>query len=164
MPTKKPRITITFPDRQFELLDGIREVSGKPISRIVTELLEESVPVLEKMLALMTKLSGIAEADRLRIAKELERSHDKLEPVLLEAAGHWSSFCDRLEEIGDRDARSATSARTHGSTSAENARTAAATSPRPVITGAGKSGKTGGESRKAASDKAGRQVVRKRGS
>ena len=49
MATSKPRITITLNHRQYEVLKAISDCSNQPMSAFISELLEESLPVLERM-------------------------------------------------------------------------------------------------------------------
>ena len=49
MPSSKPRLYLTLPDHVREAIDDLADALGKPSSKVVTELLEEAVPVMEGM-------------------------------------------------------------------------------------------------------------------
>lgn len=126
MATLKPRITITLTERQHAVLRSISENSGQSMSTFVCELLEQSLPVLERMAETFRKIKTAQDEQRLRIVRELDDAQSAVEPVLMQALGQFDLFMGKVEAaVGV------------GGVAAQQppARPAAATDPRPVITG-----------------------------
>lgn len=85
MPTTKPRITITLSDHQHEVLQGLSNLQGQSMSAIVVELLDTSMPVLER---LQTILSAAAAAPQA-----------VLEQLKLSLEGAEASFIGKQDEV-----------------------------------------------------------------
>ena len=55
MPTQKPRIALTVPDEINQTLDRLYELTGTPKSKIIVEMLEQYVPILEQVVDTLKK-------------------------------------------------------------------------------------------------------------
>lgn len=64
MPTKKPRVTITLEPRVYKALKAFSDGTGQPMAQFVNEVLNQSLPVLEK-LALITQRAKQAKPNAL---------------------------------------------------------------------------------------------------
>lgn len=53
MATTKPRITITLEPEVYDLFKGLSEAQGRPMARIISELLTEVSPPLQRTLSLL---------------------------------------------------------------------------------------------------------------
>lgn len=108
MATTKPRITITLTHRQHEVLRAISENSGQSMSTFVTEIVELSLPTLERMAETFRKIKSAQDEQKKRIADELEQAQAAVEPVLDQVMGQFDLFLSRVEEavgVGAPDAR-----------------------------------------------------------
>jgi uncharacterized protein (DUF1778 family) len=79
MPTEKPRITITLSEHQHELLNAMAKAQKVSMSSIVVELLDTAVPVLERVMELITAAKNAPQA----ALEELKRSLDAAEGDLI---------------------------------------------------------------------------------
>ena len=55
MPTQKPRIALTVPDEINQTLDRLYELTGTPKSKLIVEMLEQYVPILEQVVDTLEK-------------------------------------------------------------------------------------------------------------
>lgn len=69
MPTKKPRIALTVPLEIDVVLEKLYLLTGTPKSKLIVEMLEQYVPVLEQVLEAMEKIKSDKEKAPL-IAKQ----------------------------------------------------------------------------------------------
>ena len=97
MATTKPRITITLSPRQHEVLRGISEYGGQSMSAFVGELLEQSLPVLERMAESLRRIKSVQDEQRKRIADDLENAQSAMEPILDQVIDQYDLFCGKLE-------------------------------------------------------------------
>lgn len=72
MATAKPRITITLPDQQYEVLSALAAVQKRSMSSIVVDLLETTLPVLERLTAVLQNAATAPQAvlDQLKLSAE----------------------------------------------------------------------------------------------
>lgn len=103
MGTKKPRITITLTKRQHELLKAITEVSGHSMSSMVSELIEGSEPVLERMAVTFQKLKQASDAQKSHIAKTLEDAQTAFEPLVASGIDQLDMFFGQLVSFPGED-------------------------------------------------------------
>lgn len=145
MATDKPRITITLEPDQHEVLRRLAGLQGGSMSRIVSELLAEITPVLERVcesLELAKRAQAGVRANLRRVAEEAE---EDLRPLAEMARNQFDLFAgelQRLVEAGEGrqqeapDAGDRPSDRRRRADGGADAEGAEAQSPRPVITGA----------------------------
>ena len=69
MPTQKPRIAITVPDEINQTLDRLYELTGTPKSKLIVEMLEQYVPVLDQVVDTLEKIKSDKENGK-EIAKK----------------------------------------------------------------------------------------------
>ena len=65
----RKRIALSVPPDMEELLDKISELTGQPKTKIILEMLEQYVPILEQMLKALEQIRDNKE-DALNIAKQ----------------------------------------------------------------------------------------------
>lgn len=99
MATRKPRITVTLSEKQYEVLKTISDNSGQAMSAFVGELLEQTLPVLERMALSFRRIKLAQDEQKKRIAKELDEAQTAAEPFLAEALGQFDLFMSRVEEV-----------------------------------------------------------------
>lgn len=79
MPTLNPRITVTLTPGTASVLRDLSTLGGQSQSSIVGELLEVSLPVLERVVTAMRSASTIQASAKAEIASGLDRAQAKLE-------------------------------------------------------------------------------------
>ena len=67
------------------------------MSAFISELLEQSLPVLERMAESFRKIKAAQEEQKKRIAVELDQAQKGVEPILAQVLGQFDLFMDRLE-------------------------------------------------------------------
>ena len=97
MATTKPRITVTLTHRQYDVLRVISECGGQPMSAFISELLEQSLPVLERMGESFRKIKAAQDEQKKRIVEELDQAQAEVEPVLELVLGQFDLFMTRVE-------------------------------------------------------------------
>jgi uncharacterized protein (DUF1778 family) len=98
MATTKPRITVTLTQRQHDVLRVISECGGQSMSAFISELLEQSLPVLERMAQSFRKIKAAQDEQKKRIADELDQAQAEVEPVLEQVLGQFDLFMTRIEQ------------------------------------------------------------------
>lgn len=58
MPTQKPRIALTVPDDINETLDRLSDLTGTPKSKLIIEMLQEYVPILERAIDALEQIQA----------------------------------------------------------------------------------------------------------
>lgn len=97
MATTKPRITVTLTQRQHDVLRVISECGGQPMSAFISELLEQSLPVLERMAESFRKIKAAQDEQKKRIVDELDQAQAEVEPVLEQVLGQFDLFMAKIE-------------------------------------------------------------------
>lgn len=98
MATQKPRITITITPRQHEVLRSISESSGQPMSAFLSEMLEVSMPTLERMATTFQKLKQAQSVERDRYLQSMEDTQTVLEEIAQQAMGQLDLFMAAVED------------------------------------------------------------------
>lgn len=123
MATTKPRITVTLTQRQHDVLRVISDCGGSSMSAFISEILEQSLPVLERMAESFRKIKAAQDEQKKRIIADLDHAQAEVEPVLEQVLGQFDLFMSRVE-------------RAAGAAAADSARGAAAAAvdaaPTPV--------------------------------
>lgn len=101
MATTNPRITITLTKRQHEVLRSISDTSGKPMSSFLSELVEGTMPMLERMAVTFQKIHAAQQVERQRFVEELDETQAALEPIALAAVGQFDLFMAKVEARAD---------------------------------------------------------------
>lgn len=69
MPSRKPRIALTVPDDINDTLDRLYELTGTPKSKLIVEMLEQYVPILDEVVSTLEKIKADKENGK-EIAKK----------------------------------------------------------------------------------------------
>lgn len=96
MATTKPRLTITLEPHTHAVIAELARLQAKPKARIITELLDSTVPVLERtcyVLALAERASSGMNDD---FKATLERSEAKVMQMMNEAMGQMDMLATDL--------------------------------------------------------------------
>lgn len=91
-----PRITITLSDHQHQLFQAVSKYSGKPMSTIISELLDSANPMLQRMAAVFQRIHEQQQLERARITNELQQVQDSLEPIAAQMLNQFDMFLTRV--------------------------------------------------------------------
>lgn len=147
MPTVKPRIAITLEPEQHEVLARLAALQGRPMSRVVAELVAEFTPVLARVVGTMEaavhaqasvranirKAVDEAEASILPHAEAVLRQYERFEGDLRQLTLQIGEVGMRQDEDGAAGATDSAPAR--AAAVAVSGPSAIAKDPRPVTTG-----------------------------
>ena len=81
MPTAKPRLSMTLSDQQYATLRRLSAANGQPMSKIVAELFDVALPVLERTVVVLEAASRM----RGQVPEALRTSLEKAEAEALAA-------------------------------------------------------------------------------
>jgi predicted CopG family antitoxin len=98
MATAKPRITITLEQNHYNVLKSISDSSGQPMSSVINELIQGSMPAFERMAVVFQKISRVKEKQRIKLTKSHEDMQAVFDPMLAEALGQFDMFMGSLED------------------------------------------------------------------
>lgn len=113
MATTKPRITVTLTQRQHDVLRVISDCGGQPMSAFISDMLEQALPVLERMAESFRKIKAAQDEQKKRIVEELDQAQAEVEPVLEQVLGQFDLFLTKIEQasgagaVGARERASA---------------------------------------------------------
>lgn len=163
MATDKPRITITLSEEQHALLSRLSALQKAPKARIVSEMLGEVFPILEKVaeaLELAQRASQTARANFVRAATEAE---EELRPLAKLAKDQFDMFSQQLGALVDDESKPGAAEAATDDVAERNITGADsdALSPQPVITGATLVPKVPRSPRKSARNSSGKPLSRK---
>ena len=127
MATTKPRITVTLSQRQHDVLRVISDCGGQPMSAFISDMLEQALPVLERMAESFRKIKAAQDEQKKRIVEELDQAQAEVEPVLEQVLGQFDLFMTKIEQAAGAAASGAR----------ERAGAAAAAAPSTPVTNRG---------------------------
>jgi|SRR5690554_3489791 len=98
MATTKPRLTITLEPHTHTVITELARLQGRSKAKIITELLDSVVPVLERTCYVLQ----LAQSATLTVTDDLkasmERSEATLREMFADALGQMDIFADQLSE------------------------------------------------------------------
>ena len=87
MPTAKPRLQITLTRPQHELLTNLARLQERSASSIVTELLDQVLPVLERVAVVLQAATRAQESAKEGLKGSLESAERDMRPHVAAALG-----------------------------------------------------------------------------
>ena len=99
-----PRITITLTDQQHQLFQSLTKYTGKPMSGYISDLLQASTPVLERMATVFQRIHEQQQKEKNRLASELEQVQDALEPIATNMLDQFDLFLAKVVPVSDEQA------------------------------------------------------------
>lgn len=97
MATKKPRLTVSLEQSQFDVISEISRLRCVPKSAIITDVVDASMPVFERLLVVLRALhSASSPGVASEIASNLEAAERVLAPLLASATRQIEDELDRL--------------------------------------------------------------------
>lgn len=131
MATTKPRITITMDQPDYDVVQRLAKLQGKPMSKVVTELMTEIVPLLSKVADSLSVAMNAHANVKQKMLQAAEQAERDMQPVLAQAINQFDLFANQLASVFEGDSAAAAP-----DAAASAAGGGDAPSPRPVITGA----------------------------
>jgi hypothetical protein len=92
MPTAKPRITITLSDKQHAVLASLAKIQKVSMSSIVVDLVATTLPVLERLDAVLANAANAPQA----VLDEFKRSAEEAENQVFSMQGSVMDHLDLL--------------------------------------------------------------------
>lgn len=92
MPTAKPRITITLSDEQHSTLQALAELQHVSMSSIVVDLVETTMPVLQRLVSVLKNASQAPQAVLDGLRASLESAEGDVFLHAEAVIGHLDSF------------------------------------------------------------------------
>lgn len=147
MPTAKPRLAITLEPEQHEVLARLAALQGRPMSRVVAELVAEFTPILARLVGTMEAAANAQASVRANIRRAVDDAESSILPHAEAVLQQYERFEGDLRQlalqIGEATERIESSASDAGRGDAPAAAGAGAGAglrsagedPRPVITG-----------------------------
>ena len=140
MPTLNPRITITLTPAVAAILREMSQLTENSQSAIVGELLQSSLPVLERIVITLRAAKTVQQSAREEIASGMQRAQDKLEKQLDLAMGTMDEGMRPLLEEAERiNRRAGRGGGVPARGAAPTRSSRAASTPVPVTRGSGHS-------------------------
>lgn len=140
MATDKPRITITLEPEHYAVLQRMAKAQGGSMARIVTDLVTELAPMLERVVVSLEAAAKAQQGMKASIKRAAEQAEEDMRPLLETARSQFDFFASEMErlantaqEVRPEPLQSPTVA---GAADGGRRRGGEARSPRSVITGA----------------------------
>jgi hypothetical protein len=112
MPTSNPRISVTLQPALAAILRELSALSGNSQSALIAELLEQSTPILERVVTVLRAASTIKGQANAEIAASLEAAQTRLETQLGLQLGEFDEgtrpILEEAEAIRRRRSRTGT--------------------------------------------------------
>lgn len=96
MPSVKPRLALTLPEHRHDLLKRLAALQGVSMASVVTELLEECYPVLERVVVALESAKAASESVKTGIRESCDKAIEELEPYRVAVADQFDLFMDGL--------------------------------------------------------------------
>jgi len=126
MATDKPRLTITLEPHTYTVLSELSRLQGRPKAKIITELLDTVVPVLERTCKVLQLAESASSSVTSGMKDSFEQAEAKLHAMFNQALDQMDIFTDELQgadesgksasETADSESRSRTALPPHSNT------------------------------------------------
>ena len=98
MPTINPRIAITLPPYRYDLLKRMATLQGVSMASMVSELLEEFYPVLERVCVALEMAKKAQNSTRVGMREAADRAIEEMQPMLDASKGQLDIFLNAIEQ------------------------------------------------------------------
>lgn len=145
MPTIKPRIKLTLEQPRYDLLKRLAALQGVSMASLVTDMLDEFYPVMERVCVVLEAAQQAQETSKQGLREAVAQAEAQLIPLAKATLSQFDLFMDKVEgsfQGGGGDdvgvaARAAAPASPPSPSSAPRKRSAAGANPRVVTRGSG---------------------------
>ncbi len=136
MPSVKPRLALTLPEHRHDLLKRLAALQGVSMASVVTELLEECYPVLERVVVALEAAKTASESAKEGLRASCDKAIEELEPYRVLVSDQFDLFMDGItRQIQGAEAPATQPLR--GGGAGASAQVPAAVNPRVVTRGSG---------------------------
>lgn len=135
MPSVKPRLALTLPEHRHDLLKRLAALQGVSMASVVTELLEECYPVLERVVVALEAAKTASESAKTGLRESCDKAIAELEPYRDIALTQFDLFMDEITRQAHGTDGARDEPRAAGGASVPSAHTAI--NPRVVTRGSG---------------------------
>lgn len=101
MTTKNPRITITLNPNHYRVVQSISAMTGKPMSAFIVEILDASMPTIERMAVTFQKIKNMQDESRSKFLETIDEAQSLIEPIVMEAEGQFDLFLSTVGAAAD---------------------------------------------------------------
>lgn len=102
MGTTKPRITVTLTDEQHATLRALSDMQGRSMSSLVGELVETTMPALDRVLELLRAAESALPEVHASLARALEEGEARIEGHAAEVLGEFERLAALLPQEDPR--------------------------------------------------------------
>jgi len=96
MPSVKPRLALTLPEHRHDLLKRLAGLQGVSMASVVTELLEECYPVLERVVVALEAAKSASESAKTGLRDSCDRAIAEMEPYRDQFMDQFDLFMDGI--------------------------------------------------------------------
>lgn len=136
MPSVKPRLALTLPEHRHALLKRLAALQGVSMASLVTELLEECYPVLERICVMLEAAKRASEDAKDGLRESCDKAMAEIEPYRDAASAQFDLFVQQFVAASRPEIEGAP-ARGDGSISGFPGTSPDALNPRVVTRGSG---------------------------
>ena len=136
MPSAKPRLALTLPEHRHDLIKRLAGLQGVSMASVVTELLEECYPVLERVVVALEAAKSASESAKTGLRESCDRAIAEIEPYREQFVDQFDLFIDGITRQAQGAEEVPPNARS-ASPVASSAPSATAGNPRVVTRGSG---------------------------
>ena len=115
MPSVKPRLALTLPEHRYDLLKRLAALQGVSMASVVTELLEECYPVLERVVVALDAAKTASESAKTGLRESCDKAIEELEPYRDHFIDQFDLFMDGITRQAQGAEATDTPARAGGS-------------------------------------------------
>ncbi len=101
MPTINPRIAITLQPHRHDLLKRLAALQGVSMAGLVTELLNEFYPVLERVCVALEMAKKAQATSKTGLKEAADRAIEEIQPMLTESMNQFDLFMKQIEAVGE---------------------------------------------------------------
>lgn len=96
MPSVKPRLALTLPEHRHDLIKRLAGLQGVSMASVVTELLEECYPVLERVVVALEAAKSASESAKTGLRESCDRAIAEIEPYREQFVDQFDLFIDGI--------------------------------------------------------------------
>ena len=94
MPTAKPRLNLTLQQHRYDLLKRLADIQGVSMSSVVTDVMEEVYPVLERVCVVLEAAQLAKKTSKEGLREAISKAEGELAPILYRAVDQFDMFID----------------------------------------------------------------------
>ena len=98
MPTPNPRINLTMQPHRYELVKRLATVQGVSMASVISEVLEEVYPVLERVCVVLEAARMAKETQRAGMREAVAAAEAELVPIIDKAVAQFDMFIDDAQK------------------------------------------------------------------